>query len=136
MMKKFYEYIFYKLYKYMQSTRNYEHSAHGALIYLSIIILFNSLTVLVYLKNVFNLNFFNAPVLIIYALVVYYINKKYFDNETTIIKIENKFKNESVRREILGKISVIILIIISFFLLVTSYKGSMIINKVIELHHS
>ena len=129
-MKKTYEYLFYRFYRYMETTRNYENSAHGALIFISMIIYLNSITFLVYIKNVFSLNVFNKYIFIIYGIIVYLINKRYFDNENTTKRIVEMFQHESNKREVIGKISVVVLIILTFLMLATSYKTSIKLKEI------
>jgi hypothetical protein len=129
-MKKTYEYLFYRFYRYMETTRNHEHSAHGALIYLSIIILFNSFTFLVYLKNIFGIDGINNIILLIYAIIIYFINKRYFDNENTTKRIVEMFQHESNKHEVIGKISVVVLIVLTFLLLATSYQTSIKLKEI------
>lgn len=115
----------------MENTKNYENATHGALIILSILIFFNSLTVIVYLKNIFSINFYNQYYCILFGLLVYFGNRWYFNNDLKIIKIIDSFDNESEKSKYIGIFITILICSLTFIMLVTSYNVSLWIKNIV-----
>ena len=130
-MKKKYEYLFYRFYKYMENKKNYENATHGALIFLSILTFLNSLTIIVYLKNIFSLNFYNQYYFILFGLLVYFGNRWYFNNDLKVIKIIDTFNNESEKSRYIGIFITVLICILTFIMLVTSYNVSLWIKNIV-----
>lgn len=129
-MKKYYTYIYYRFYNYLKTTKNHENAAHGACILMCVIDIFLSLTVIVYIKNIFDLNLFNKATFLFYAILLYYIHTKIFDNSETILKIEERYKNETLNQKKIGSFITLIIFLLSFALMVSSSFISIYIKNI------
>lgn len=122
-MKKVYHYIFYKLYRYMLTTPNSDLALNGAVIYLSICLLFNSITIDLLLNKFFKLHSMSGNLFMTfglsYAFLIYYFNYQYFKKNGLYLMIEKTFINESEKQKTLGNIFVAVLVVgsVIFFML-------------------
>ena len=120
-MKKVYHYIFYKLYRYMLTTPNSNLALNGAVIYLSIGLLFNSITINLLLNKFFKLYAMSGN-----SFLIYYFNHWYFKKDNLYLKIEERFSVESKRQKALGNIFVFVFVVGSvIFFMLTGY----VVNK-------
>ncbi|TWI03145.1 hypothetical protein IQ05_00074 [Flavobacterium tiangeerense] len=128
-----YHYIFYKLYSYMLTTPNSNLALNGAVIYLSISLLFYSITIDLLLNKFLKLHSMSSSTFMIiglcYAFLIYSINYWYFRKDNLYLEIEKRFINESEKMRVLGNIfaaSIVYGSIIFFMLtgfLVNKYFG-------------
>tara|TARA_R110002124_G_scaffold108383_1_gene260980 strand:+ start:518 stop:952 length:435 start_codon:yes stop_codon:yes gene_type:complete len=129
-MKKVYHYIFYKLYRYMLTTPNSNLALNGAVIYLSIGLLFNSITINLLLNKFFKLYAMSGNLFLTiglcYSFLIYYFNHWYFKKDNLYLKIEERFSVESKRQKALGNIFVFVFVVGSvIFFMLTGY----LVNK-------
>ncbi|WP_139068363.1 hypothetical protein [Flavobacterium glycines] len=129
-MKKVYHYIFYKLYRYMLTTPNSNLALNGAVIYLSIGLFINSITINLLLNKFFKLYAMSGNLYMIvyisYGVLIYYINHWYFKRDNLYLKIEKRFITESKKQKALGNIFVFVFVVGSVvFFMLTGY----LVNK-------
>lgn len=108
----------------MLTTPNSNLALNGAVIYLSIGLLFNSITIDLLLNKFFKLHSMSGNLFmtigLFYALLIYYINYWYFKKDNLYLKIEEIFINESKQQKTLGNILVSVFVVgsVIFFMLV------------------
>ena len=107
----------------MLTTPNSNLALNGAVIYLSISLLFNSITIDLLLNKFFKLHSMSGNLFLIiglsYGLIIFYLNHWYFEKDKLYLKIEERFINESKQQKTLGDIFVFVLVVgsVVFFML-------------------
>lgn len=114
----------------MLTTPNSDLALNGAVIYLSIGLLFNSITIDLLLNKFFKLHSISGNLFmtigLCYAFLIYYINHWYFKKDNLYLKIEERFINESKRQKALGNMFVFVFVVGSvIFFMLTGY----LVNK-------
>lgn len=101
-MKKKYEYIFIKFYKYMLNTPNHENAFNGAIIFLSIIFLFLFYISILLLKICFGYVGIQGNNLIFltlfFSIIIYYLNFLYFKKNEKYKRLIELYKDESIKQ--------------------------------------
>ena len=107
----------------MLTTPNSDLALNGAVIYLSICLLFNSITIDLLLNKFFKLHSMSGNLFMTfglsYAFLIYYFNYQYFKKNGLYLMIEKTFINESEKQKTLGNIFVAVLVVgsVIFFML-------------------
>ncbi|WP_298114961.1 hypothetical protein [Flavobacterium sp.] len=121
-MKKNYEYLFIKFYKYMLNTPNHENVFNGAIIFLSMIFLFLFFSSILMLKICFGYVGIQGNNLILltlfFSIIIYYLNFFYFKKNEKYKRLIELYKDESIKQKYIRNFLVIALCLGSFLLLI------------------
>lgn len=114
----------------MLTTPNFDSALDGAVIYLSIGLFFNSITIYLMLNKFFKLHSMSDNLFmtigLCYGFLIYGINYWYLKKDNLYLKIEKRFSNESKPQKVLGNIFVFLFVVGSIiFFLLTGY----LVNK-------
>ncbi len=91
---KFFDFIFYRYYAYLYSKHTFGDDLLKAQFMLSMFQFFNLLTIIVYVKNIFEYSFFEIFHFLIMMLLIFLCNKYYYNSKKVELLIE-KNKKES-----------------------------------------
>ena len=114
----------------MLTTPNSNLALNGAIIYLSIGLFINSITINLLLNKFFKLYAMSGDLYMViyisYGVLIYYFNHWYFKKDNLYLKIEERFSVESKRQKALGNIFVFVFVVGSvIFFMLTGY----LVNK-------
>ena len=116
-MKTIYYYLFYRIYSLWKKMPGRDH-AFLAMVALSLLILYNFITIIGYLNfiNSSNINKYKTP-LIVFAILVIAINYFIFIFKNKYVTIEAEFINESEKQKFISSIVVLIYVFLTFVFL-------------------
>ena len=114
----------------MLTTPNSNLALDGAVIYLSIGLFINSITINLLLNKFFKLYAMSGNLYMViyisYGVLIYYINHWYFKKDNLYLKIEERFINENEKQRTLGNIFAFVFVVGSvIFFMLTGY----VVNK-------
>lgn len=127
-MRYTYNYVYYHIYQLTSKWRKY-NARESAILYLSVIL---CLITMPFVFGIISKLFGSIPkgwffiIGGIHCLLIYWLNKKYFERKNYLKKILDQFKNESDFQRKLGLLISLLLLIMSpvlFFLLLTLNRG-------------
>lgn len=104
----------------MLTTPNSNLGLNGAVIYLSIGLLFYSITIDLLLNKFFKLHSMSGNLYMtigfFYSFLIYYVNYRYFKKDNLYLKIDERFNDESNRQKTLGNIFAFVFVVGSVIL--------------------
>lgn len=125
-MRYAYNYIYYHIYQFISRWKKY-NARESAILYLSAILCFITLPIVwgaisEYIGKLPKWLFF--LICGIYCLLIYWLNKRYFERNNRIKEIRGQFKNQTGFQNKIGLIIIILLLIsapVLFFLTLTLF---------------